>query len=133
MIKFTVLQPYEQNFFMVKGKTWSDIEEDWASLPMKNSYRLHDRIKEAFEYSDATASHFAEDSINDIIFIVNETLIQELNEAGIANMCAHEAYHVMNYVYKRVGANHDPDNDEPGAYFLGYITGLISEFLNEQD
>lgn len=41
---------------------------------------------------------------------------------------AHECYHAMNCCYEWFGARHDVDNDEPGAYFLGY---LVREFTTQ--
>jgi hypothetical protein len=33
----------------------------------------------------------------------------------------HECYHAMNAIYEWMGSQHDLINDEPGAYFLGYL------------
>ncbi|WP_413730812.1 hypothetical protein [Sodalis sp. RH22] len=33
----------------------------------------------------------------------------------------HECYHAMNAIYNWMGSKHDLINDEPGAYFLGYL------------
>lgn len=44
---------------------------------------------------------------------------------------AHECYHAMNAVYRWSGAEHDPDNDEPAAYFLGYLMRNTATLFGE--
>lgn len=38
---------------------------------------------------------------------------------------AHEVTHVKNMVYKHAGIKHDPTNDEPEAYLVGWLTNEI--------
>ena len=42
---------------------------------------------------------------------------------------AHEAKHIVNYVFKDICAKLDPDNDEPECYFLKWIVDKIHENL----
>jgi hypothetical protein len=44
---------------------------------------------------------------------------------------AHEAIHVKNMVMKHSGWKQDPDNDEPEAYFVGFIVKAIDSILQE--
>lgn len=50
-------------------------------------------------------------------------------------VAAHECYHAMNACYGWFGAQHDTENDEPGAYFLAHImrefTIRFAELLDE--
>ena len=46
---------------------------------------------------------------------------------------AHECYHAANYIYKRIGAKIDMENDEPFAYLLDFLveecTGVVNAEL----
>lgn len=49
-----------------------------------------------------------------------------------ASCMAHEAYHVVNYLYARYGAEHDLYNDEPTAYQLGHIVYWATKWFDEE-
>lgn len=34
---------------------------------------------------------------------------------------AHESYHAVNYLFSHNGTKHDPNNDEQGAFILGWV------------
>ena len=38
---------------------------------------------------------------------------------------AHEALHAKNFVFNRVGIKPDADNDEPEAYYVGFVTSMV--------
>lgn len=42
------------------------------------------------------------------------------------NTICHEAVHIKNAVFMHSGMTHDPNNDEPEAYLLGWIAEQIS-------
>ncbi len=41
------------------------------------------------------------------------------------DIVAHEAVHILNMIYTYSGVDHDPENDEPQAYLMGWIVGEI--------
>ena len=47
------------------------------------------------------------------------------NEIDLISTIAHEADHIVSFIFKRVGIKLDLDNDEPHAYLLGYIVEQI--------
>lgn len=49
-----------------------------------------------------------------------------------AGVVAHEAVHISNYIFKRIDATLDIDNDEPYAYLLGWIVDCITKILNKK-
>ena len=38
---------------------------------------------------------------------------------------AHESLHAKNFVFHHVGIKPDADNDEPEAYYVGFVTGVV--------
>lgn len=44
---------------------------------------------------------------------------------------SHEAFHITNFIMKRVGIKPDVDNDEAQAYLLSYIVEEVYKFLNK--
>lgn len=46
---------------------------------------------------------------------------------------AHEALHLMNEIFSKVGYRVDQYNDEPQAYLLTWIVNRIHEFVNEHN
>lgn len=43
------------------------------------------------------------------------------------SIVAHEVMHAVNMMYDIVGVKHDPDNDEPFAYAVGYLMNAALE------
>lgn len=48
-----------------------------------------------------------------------------------AGVIAHEAVHIANYIFKRIDAQLDINNDEPYAYLLGWIVDCITNILKK--
>ena len=46
-----------------------------------------------------------------------------------AEIIAHESYHAVNYLFSRSGIKHDPNNDEHGAFILGWIVNQCHKYL----
>lgn len=46
------------------------------------------------------------------------------------NIIAHEALHIVNYMFQDFGIVYDVDNDEPAAYLLGWIVNEITKCVN---
>ena len=44
---------------------------------------------------------------------------------------AHEAVHIKNRIFEHAGILHDPKNDEPEAYLLGWIVKQITDATQE--
>jgi len=47
-----------------------------------------------------------------------------------AGTIAHEAIHIKNIIYRRIGATLDLKNDEPEAYLVGWLVDTITTYLN---
>lgn len=45
---------------------------------------------------------------------------------------AHEAVHIVNYIYRNCGIHLDVKNDEPQAYLTGWVVSEVVKFLKEQ-
>lgn len=48
------------------------------------------------------------------------------------SIIAHEAYHILNMIFPRIGYDHQP-NDELEAYMLGSIYEKIENFIKSND
>lgn len=48
------------------------------------------------------------------------------NKKSTASIQAHEALHAKNFVFKRVGIRPDLDNDEAEAYYVGFVTSMVT-------
>ena len=46
-------------------------------------------------------------------------------------LVAHEAVHISNYIFRDKGIELDLNNDEPYAYLIGWIVGIIHKELNK--
>lgn len=43
----------------------------------------------------------------------------------------HEAVHIKNILFKECGVKHDFENDEPEAYFMGWLVGELEKIYKE--
>jgi hypothetical protein len=64
-----------------------------------------------------------------ITFEVGEEVIVLFGAETSASLMAHEAVHVTSIVFTNVGIKGDLDNDEPFAYFLGWVVEQMDKFL----
>ena len=49
------------------------------------------------------------------------------------SLLVHEAVHVCNFIYEKIGAKLDIENDEFQAYLIGWIVDEMLIFLNKKD
>lgn len=49
------------------------------------------------------------------------------------SLLAHEAVHVCNFIYEKIGAKLDIENDEFQAYLIGWIVDEMLNFLDKND
>ena len=49
------------------------------------------------------------------------------------SLVAHEAVHVVNFVYQHVGQKIDKDNDEVNAYHVGWVVDRVYEVKEEAE
>ena len=66
---------------------------------------------------------YSEGNGNTYVVILNKKYIR--NEIDLVSTIAHEADHIVSFIFKRNGIKLDLDNDEPHAYLLDYIVGQI--------
>ncbi len=55
------------------------------------------------------------------------------NEDISASLIAHEAFHVVTYLFEDKQIRIENNNDEPAAYLLGWIVGECHKFLKIDD
>lgn len=55
-----------------------------------------------------------------------------LNETHVVSTISHEAFHITNFLFNRVGITPDSRNDEPQAYLLSWIVEKVYEFYKKQ-
>ena len=60
---------------------------------------------------------------NQYLIILNKKYLK--NELHIVSTISHEAFHVTNMLFKRIGAVPDIDNDEHQAYLLSWIVEQV--------
>ena len=51
-------------------------------------------------------------------------------ESAKAHVIAHEALHIVTYLFQDRNIRIENNNDEPAAYLLGWIVGECHKFLN---
>lgn len=84
---------------------------DWGEINKKYGYNLDD-LHKACVFKD----------FNDEIVVVFK------GEAS-PSIIAHEAVHIVNHVFKDRGVKLDVENDEPYAYFIGWVVIQTTRFL----
>lgn len=114
----------------VKGALWTRI----AMLSPYNMDMLifvtNEGLREAKERFNITFDEcwYHEAGIGGGVHHIEETsTIAVVLHIGDIEVFAHEAYHVLNLVYKHTGMAHDLVNDEAGAYMLGYIANEMAD------
>lgn len=60
---------------------------------------------------------------NQYLIILNKKYLKE--ELHVVSTISHEAFHVTNILFKRIGAVPDMDNDEHQAYLLSWIVEQV--------
>lgn len=46
---------------------------------------------------------------------------------------AHEAHHIVSYIFSHHGIEYDISNDEPAAYLLSWVVNTVYKFLHEKN
>lgn len=88
-----------------------------------------DNLKETEEKLNMNMLH---DNLSFDAYVSNRSPINGLSKYTVLikptatpEIIAHEAFHVMSMVFKDRGIDYDVINDEPAAYFLGWIVKQI--------
>ena len=66
---------------------------------------------------------YSESNSGTYVVILNKKYIR--NDFDLVSTIAHEADHIVSFIFKRVGIKLDLYNDEPHAYLLGYLVEQI--------
>lgn len=72
---------------------------------------------------------FDVNNYDSFIFPHKDCIYLFINSKATAGVIAHEAVHIVNYVFKRANISLDFDNDEPQAYLMGWIVDTIHKCL----
>jgi len=100
----------------------------------ENRIRVHivDRIKDVKKFRDILDDEDEYDTEDALVFedasgkYPTRTMIFE-REHITAGIIAHEAIHTKNHIFDSIGITLDPTNDEPEAYFMGWLVDFISD------
>ena len=100
----------------------------------ENRIRVHvvDRIKDVKKFRDTLDDEDEYDTADALVFedasgkYPTRTMIFE-REHITAGIIAHEAIHTKNHIFDSIGIILDPTNDEPEAYFMGWLVDFISD------
>lgn len=87
--------------------------DDWEPINIKYGYKLG-RKHNACVFKD----------FNDEVVVV-------FKDDPTPSIIAHEAVHIVNHFFKDRGIDLDTENDEPYAYFLGWIVVQLNKFSNK--
>lgn len=94
---------------------YQGLHVDWAKEDLGNAAITYERIYKA-PGAKSTSQY--------IIVVIDSTQITP-------GLIAHEAVHVVNYIFKSKGVDLDLENDEPQAYLEGAIVDMIHSVLHE--
>lgn len=61
----------------------------------------------------------------------NDEVVVVFKDDPSPSIIAHEAVHIVNHFFKDRGIDLDVENDEPYAYFLGWVVIQLNKFLNK--
>jgi len=116
LIKEIPMSPYSVDLWLI-------ISSDPSEAVTKfNHSHPNLAIKWTNDMAAWTEDKFYKDSFLTVIFHASFT---------DANTVSHEAVHIKNRIFEHAGILHDPKNDEPEAYLLGWIVQKITEAINE--
>ena len=121
------IEPYGYDLIMARANTFEELKEVWKDVPLDLEEEAKDisRLEERFETSKGFVTEYDGDTQYHMLAVF------KIGRGDNPDTVAHEAYHVMNRIYKMVGYEPSVDNDEASAYFLGYLVRNIMYFLNE--
>lgn len=98
-------------------------KKDWDNaLDLVNKY--NNSPQEFFEYNQVRAFCATTDKngINHFWMVFKPVKLS-------MDTISHEIVHVVNAIYVSRGISLDAENDEPQAYFTGWVTGITTKFL----
>lgn len=72
------------------------------------------------------------ENCNGMVVFGKDTCLVWMPTGATVSTLAHEALHVASYIMRVRGFYHDLDNQEPMAYLVGHITGLIDKARKSQ-
>lgn len=108
-------------FFIYENK------EDFIPYDKKN------RIEGRKVLGDASAyvgeSSFYKDKLH--YYAVEVVFKKDYLHFVTSGVVAHEALHVVDHIFHRVGAKHNKKNSEPTSYLLGHVVDRIHAFLDK--
>lgn len=96
----------------------------------KNFNKLGRKIGLAFnrdDISECNAISIEKNYLHYCIFILPEII----NSPRLNGIIAHEAKHIVNYIFANRGVKLDVNNDEAECYFLGSIVNQIHIVINQ--
>jgi hypothetical protein len=130
MYEIFKIEPFNVGLFMMKAKDSNELNKLWKDYAFDEIVTpLEDEVLDAFNSSKMMVVTFDDEDVmlSDVFFFRN-------TEQDYTNgIVAHEAYHVLNAVFEKIGYNHDVVNDELAAYHLEAITDAIHRFLNKEE
>lgn len=125
-MKVYTLSPYTTKFIVIVS---SNPEEAINKLPKK--YKGLE-LEWGEDYAQTAAGTFERIWEDKRKKTTNQYIVVVFNKTkGIdPETIAHEAVHVSNYCFMYHGVTLDRDNDEPAAYLVGHIVGIITKEIS---
>ena len=108
IIKKVKIPIYEQTLYVSITEDYSKDKEEYECIwrPRKEDF-----------------SGYTSGLNNQYLIILNKKYLKE--ELHVVSTISHEAFHVTNILFKRIGAVPDMDNDEHQAYLLSWIVEQV--------
>lgn len=113
-----VIQPYGKRFLIATPLNSSDIEkleDQWNLLDEDKNLGGFYKIK-----YDGWNSYL-------IIFSISH------NQTLTYGMIAHEALHIVDYLFESIGHEYNYQNNEPGTYLIEYIVNTIMQHFIDRN
>ena len=122
MIKKVFLDIYNRNFLICIGSTREEIE---AAI---SEHFDGEKIEYDVTNCLGRCEHVIRDNRGDLIVMYFRHADGSLKSMGTA---VHESVHAANFMYIYLGIKPDPDNDEPQAYLIDWISRQVMGAMHE--
>lgn len=104
-----------------------DSEDDFLKYDKKNHIVGRSVLSDATAY--VSESSFYNKGLH--YYVIEVVFKKEYLKDVNTGVIAHEAFHVVEHIFKRMGEKNSIKASEPAAYLLGYVAERIRAFLDK--
>lgn len=122
-VKKIKLPIFGTSLYLMMGDNWDDLVTTYYD-EIEDGEDIPDEMEQDFINNKAFAAIHTSNGFSQLFFVANS--IDEISAGTIA----HEAYHLMNYLFRIIGYRHDLENDELAAYTLNYLVDTLTAFVH---